>query len=796
MRLCVRFASLRSVGLLLVVSLPLAGCAGNATKLLQVGAASTPIDGTLGVTPPNNQPQHSQPQHSQPQRVASLDIAATNDASPTFPVGLTGGGAEPQTESSSSAEYPRTTQSKGTQIAYGTDRFVNQSRSVNQAEALPDGDVVLNFSDTDIREVAQSVLGDVLKLNFVVDIESQARITLRTNRPIPKSSVLPTLETTLAASGLALAREGEVYRIVPAAKAKGSGRLTRVLHDASGLRAGFNVVAVPLRFVAPSQMAKIVEPMAPAGSILNVDDTRNLMIVSATGPELSALLDTIDMFDVDGMKGMSFGYFKLQKSRVGDVTKELKSVMAAHASSASVTPPQVVTLDRLNALLVIAPRQQSLKLVTEWVERLDKAEKGDEQRLFVFHVKNRKAKEVATLLESVFQKRGTATTSGSYNQPSETGNRDEIDSPQSPNGPMIPPEEKAVELSRAGVKVAAVGDVGLAAASSDSSLRGAPTGDELQARIVADEEHNTLIIRARQSDYEVIVQAIESMDLVAPLVMIEVTIAEIKLEDGLKFGIEWFFKNKHNKATFSALDTGQILSKFPGFSYFFSAADVAAVLNALADVTDVRIVSSPRIMVRDNRTASLQIGDQVPVLTSTARSITTPDAPIVQTVQYFDTGVILKVTPQVNARGLVAMDVVQEVSNVATDKEDGIESPTIQQRKISSSISVHDGEAVVLGGLMRESRSNTTTGVPLLSDIPGLGEVFKTHDRAKDRTELMVVITPRVVWGRSDAQLITEELRGKLEDVANTRNRGTRAFIGDNGRHRPDEQKMGYSTKD
>lgn len=223
MRLCVRFASLRSVGLLLVVSLPLAGCAGNATKLLQVGAAPAPVDATLGVTPPNNQSQHSQPQ-----RVASLDIAATNDASPTFPANLTGGGAESQTESSSSAEYPRPTQSKGTQIAYGTDRFVNQSRSVNQAEALPDGDVVLNFSDTDIREVAQSVLGDVLKLNFVVDIESQARITLRTNRPIPKSSVLPTLETTLAASGLALAREGEIYRIVPAAKAKGSGRLTRV----------------------------------------------------------------------------------------------------------------------------------------------------------------------------------------------------------------------------------------------------------------------------------------------------------------------------------------------------------------------------------------------------------------------------------------------------------------------------------------------------------------------------------------------------------------------------------------
>lgn len=493
------------------------------------------------------------------------------------------------------------------------------------------------------------------------------------------------------------------------------------------------------------------------------------------------LLDTIEMFDIDGMKGMSFGYFKVQKSQVKDVAKELKSVLAAHAVSAAITPPQIVTLDRLNALLVISPRQQTLKVAQDWIERLDKAEKGDDQRLYVYHVKNRKAKEVAALLENVFKNGGGAVSAAGHSSDVSGESGNSKGEPQ-PLKPSVPPEEKAVELSKSGIKMAAA-----QAASGDpradvpEAYGSAATDNEMHARIVADEEHNTLIIRARQGDYEAIVHAIQSMDLVAPLVMIEVTIAEIKLQDGLKFGIEWFFKNNHNKFTFSSIESGQILSKFPGFSYFFSAADVAAVINALADVTDVRIVSSPRIMVRDNRQASLQIGDQVPILTSSVRGITTPDAPVVQTVQYYDTGVILKVTPQVNARGLVTMDVTQEVSNVADTKDGGIASPTIQQRKMTSSIAIQSGEAVVLGGMMRESRSTTTTGIPLLAEIPAIGDVFKTHDKSKERTELMVVITPRVVWDRGDAQLVTDDLRSQLEDVARTKNRGTRAFIGADG---------------
>jgi general secretion pathway protein D len=243
-----------------------------------------------------------------------------------------------------------------------------------------------------------------------------------------------------------------------------------------------------------------------------------------------------------------------------------------------------------------------------------------------------------------------------------------------------------------------------------------------------------------------------------------VTIAEVTLNSSLQYGVEWFFKNgKQNTTTFSGIRAGDILSKFPGFSYFFSALDVQAVLNAVAGVTNVKVLSSPKVMVLDNKTATLQIGDQIPIITSNAQSVSAAGAPVVQTFQYTDTGVILKVTPQVNSGGLVTLEINQEVSNAAPDAQGA--SPTIQQRKINSSIAIQSGEAVVLGGLIRDNKSVNTTGIPLLSDIPQVGEVFKTHNNQLQRTELIVFITPKVVWNQSDARDATDEVRSKMQGI-------------------------------
>ncbi|WP_339085426.1 type II secretion system secretin GspD [Hyphomicrobium sp. ghe19] len=650
-------------------------------------------------------------------------------------------------ESHNAGKYPDASRYE---VSYGDGVFVNGTPSRNASQLTPEGDVVLNFSDADVRQFAQSVLGDILGANFVVDSEVSNKITLRTNRPIPKTAVIPAVETTLAAAGVALTRDGALYRIVPQSKAKASGVPT-VVSSRGRPPPGFGVTAVVLNHVSASQMAHVLEPLAPDNSILRIDDARNLLMLAGNGPEIQTLLDTVDMFDIDALRGMSFGYFRVGNAKASELATELQSVMKAHAAQSGMDVPQIVPINRVNAILIIASRPRTLDLAKEWVARLDKGGDQTTRKLFVYRLKNRNASEISSVLNKIFHGGNQAMSAAT--------------SPKLQDA--IAPDTPIAEISSQGtmpIRVASA-QAGSETATDVPTDSGADSMQVPGVRIVADEENNALLIRATQPEYSTILDAIDRLDVVPPLVMIEVTIAEVTLNDGLRYGIEWFLKEKQSKFSFSSLDTGAILSKFPGFSYFFAAQDIAAVVNAMSSITDVRVVSSPRVMVRDNKTATLQVGDQVPVVTSTSQSVVTSDAPIIQTVQYFDTGVILKVTPRVNSGGLVTLDINQQVSDVADKTGNNVTSPTIQQRKIDSSIAIQSGEAVVLGGLMRESRSKGGTGLPLVSDIPGLGEVFKTHDNSKARTELMVIITPHVVWGRSDARQITDELRQRMEDV-------------------------------
>jgi general secretion pathway protein D len=638
------------------------------------------------------------------------------------------------------------------QVMLGSGQFFKAPKGKG-AEVTGEGDVELNFAEANVREVAQEVLGKLLGQNVVVDSGIEQRITLRTNKPLKRDNLIPALETTLAAAGLALVRDGELYRILPSSKAKNGSAKALTLAGQGRLQAGYSVVAVRLDYIAPSQMAKILEPLAPDKSVLRVDDARNLIIVAGTGPEMEALAQTIETFDVNPLKGMSFGYFKLHHARSSQVMGELKDFVRAYGHQTGFNAPQIVPVERLNAFLVFASHAETLKLVQGWVRRLDVDKNELDAQVYVYRVKNRKAKELAALLSNLFQTgAGGSGLSGTGDTPPDTKTVDVSTPPAS--GLRSSPTQPAATPA-ADVRSTPVPDTGQGLTQGTQGLR-----------IVADTINNSLLIRATPKDYQTITAALTRLDTVPPLVMIEVTIAEVTLNDQLQYGVEWFFKKKQQSATLSSLDTGQVLSKFPGFSYFFNATDIQVVLNAMSGVTNVKVLSSPKVMVLDNKTATLQIGDQVPVVTASSQSVSSSGAPVIQTVQYYDTGVILKVTPQVNSGGLISMDINQEVSNVATGQSDNSTgSPTIQQRKISSAIAIQSGQAVVLGGLIRDSKTVSTTGVPWLSDIPKVGDVFKTHDNQTQRTELIVMITPRVVWDRSEAREASDEIQSKMQSI-------------------------------
>jgi general secretion pathway protein D len=285
-------------------------------------------------------------------------------------------------------------------------------------------------------------------------------------------------------------------------------------------------------------------------------------------------------------------------------------------------------------------------------------------------------------------------------------------------------------------------------------------------RIIADETTNSLIIRATPLSYKKIESALHEIDILPLQVLIEATIAEVGLDGQLRYGVEWFFRYGDVSFQFSRLATGAVDQRGPGFSALFANADVRAVFNALEQETNINVISAPHILVLDNQTARLQVGDQVPIATQSAVSVVDPDAPVVNTIEQRDTGVILTVTPRVNASGLVIMEIDEETSDPVQTESSDIDSPTIRQRRVSSTVAVESGQTVVLGGLIRDSRQAAQTGIPLLQDLPIIGSLFSVADNRNTRTELLVVITPRVIRNPNQARTVTKELRQRLRSLA------------------------------
>jgi len=295
-------------------------------------------------------------------------------------------------------------------------------------------------------------------------------------------------------------------------------------------------------------------------------------------------------------------------------------------------------------------------------------------------------------------------------------------------------------------------------------------GDENSVRIVPSPENNALLINATPSEYSVIEAALKRLDVRPIQVLIEASLAEVTLTDDMRYGIQWSYQGGDGRLTLSESSTGGINSTFPGFSYLFTGRpDIRAVLNAIESLTNVRVISNPKLLVLNNREAQLQIGDQVPVTVQSSQGTTGGDAPIVNSVQFRDTGVILRVTPRVNKSGLVILDVSQEVSDVVPTTTSGIDSPTIQQRKFNSTVAVRDGETIALGGLIRETKGSGGSGIPGLRRIPFIGELFGSTQRQSRRTELIVLMTPKVIQDESDSLELLQKLRSDFRLLNSTR---------------------------
>jgi general secretion pathway protein D len=655
---------------------------------------------------------------------------------------------------------------------------------VRPAAAAPpprDG-VTLNLVDAGIPEAAKAVLGDILRVNYQVSEKVKGTITIQTPRPVSRETLLEMLEAALRSDGNALVVDRGLYRILPAADAVGLAplRVGRAADQQRGA-AGLVTQAIQLRNVAPADMERLLKGMAPASTVIRAEQARNLIIVTGTRSEIAAIAEAVSVFDVDWMRGMSFALFPIETGDPDAIAQELDTIFANDRDSPTKGIVRFVPNRRLRSILVISQRPQYIEKARAWLRRIDSVGRITEKQVHVYHVQNRPAVELAQLLQRVYQSQEqtrAATTGAPQARPASTqAPTPPVFSPIPPQQAQQPPAPQplpspgtsaipGLDPSRSpgpGVALIEPAPATEPAAARQPAPGGLPPDDrQAGISVVADETNNALVITATPREYKRTLRILERIDVMPHQVLLEATIAEVNLNDRLRFGIRWFFQAGNHQLRFTDDTTGAVTPQFPGFSHFFSTPNVQIALNALAAITDVNVVSSPTIMVLDNKKATLQVGDEVPIATQSAVSVLAPGSPIVNSVAFRNTGILLNITPRISDHGRILLDIEQEVSDAVTTTTSTIDSPTIQQRRIKTTIAVGDGEAIVLGGLMQDRATRGRNQIPLIGDIPVVGNLFKSKDDRIVRTELVIAITPRIVKNDHHLRKISAEFRDKL----------------------------------
>ena len=744
----------------------------------------------------------------------SINGGVQGNAKPGAPLSATASAPHDHRNFEGSGEFT----SKVTQKFSGTGgtsgSVADNKAPAPSSEVTKDG-ITLNLVGASVAEVAKTVLGDVLGVNYTVSDKVKATITLRTSRPVEKAGLLSIFESVLREEGAAIVVEGDLYKIVPSSEATASGAPLRP-HRSGQPMAGIATDIVPLRYVAAAEMERILKSAAPQASILRADSARNLLILSGTRAELNSMGEMINVFDVDWMRGMSFGIYPIETSDPEAIAQELDTIFANDKDSPSKGLVRFVPNRRLKSIMVITSRPEYLKKAETWLARVDLASKATDKQVNVYHVQHRPAGELAGLLQKVYQARPASATGSSSSGRNQGGAAGSVDGSGSPvSGSGFGQAGGAAGPSGFGTSGGTLGattnpssggsTVGAPspaqpAATSPQDAAGAAPGSPLGAdalttgsidtgrtasggglppddrasgiSVVADEIKNSLIITATAAEYRRVKQVLSRIDIEANQVLLEATIAEVTLNDNLKFGVRWFIKNGSNgggQRVNSAVADGGLLSlpltaatnpAVAGFQYFLNAANFQAVLNALSSVTHVDTISSPSLMVTENKRATLQVGNDVPITTQTAVGVQVVGAPIVNSITYRSVGVILGITPRLSEDNRVFLEIEQEVSDVASGANGT--TPTIQQRRVKTTVTVDNGQTIVLAGMMQDKATRIRDQLPLVGDIPLFGNAFKSKDDEISRTELLIAITPHVIRDRQQIDDVTAEYRDNL----------------------------------
>jgi general secretion pathway protein D len=659
------------------------------------------------------------------------------------------------------APATETTRAKS-ELFPGTSRFLPDTATQHRkTKGGGEGTYSLNFDEADLGEVAKVILSDILGQNYVLSPKVAGKVTLQTTDPLSKDELIPTLEMLLRMNNAVLIKDASIYHIEPDSEALYSSSFAAP--DTAG-RTGYQVRVIPIRNVAVQDIVEVIKPLVQEKTILNVDSTRNILVASGTPDELGRVMDMVSTFDIDVLKGRSFGLFPLAHVEPETIIKELEGIFNKKGKDEESEFFRFIAIERLNAIMAITHQARYLKDIESWILRLDRANTASGGGVNVYRVQNVDAEELASTLNEIFTGAAKKEKSAKVAPGQKAA---EITNKQ-------PTEKQSVQKTSASKKSAQTGDAQVSNVGNVS--------------IIADVANNSVVIVATPQEYEVILPVIKQLDIIPLQVLIDATIVEVTLNNDLKYGISWFLSQGNDALASTNTPPGEVAQTLGtaaqaaaaaatgGFSAIYSSGAVKALLNAQATKNNVNVISSPSLMILNNQEASIQVGDEIPLRTSQSAPIPTAGTPVnvnnllqTSSIQQRKTGVKLKIKPRVNASGLVIMDIEQSVEDVKaaspTVSGSSIDSPTIATREITSSVAVQSGEAIVLGGLIKENNTYNKSGFPFLHTLPLIGPLFGSTTNNKDRTELVILITPRVVKSKQDSRLISDEFKRKLTGI-------------------------------
>jgi general secretion pathway protein D len=684
------------------------------------------------------------------------------------PAGETVAPGEAQTSPLATSEEPQS----GPQavIRRGSGQMINRGAASSPLPSLAaarSGTATFNFEGESLHAVVKAILGDMLGQNYVIAPGVQGTVTYTTSKPVSPAEALSVLEQVLSWNNARMVYSDGRYSVVPNEQNL-SGSVAPRTGAPSNAR-GYEVRVVPLRFISANEMKKVLEPYARTNAIVNVDPARNVITLGGTRSELENYLRTVEIFDVDWLAGMSVGVFPLQSSRATKVVADLEKVFGENSKTPSAGMFRFMPLEGANAVLVITPQAAYLDDIQEWMERIDGS--GEGARLFSYELKYIKAKELAQRLAEVFG--GSGGSSGrDTGGPGNTSLMPGTD-PVQINDSGLDGRNSSVDFGDSGGgsggSSGGLGGGGMSLSPRDSG-RGSVTleVDGNRVGVSAVEETNTLLVRSTASAWKSIQDVVEKLDVMPMQVHIEAQIAQVTLTGELAYGVNWYFEravtdaglpDAVDRTTWSGLagniSGSQVGGVGPGFSWTFLGRNAAAIISALDRVSDVRLLQTPSIFVRNNAEATLNVGSRIPISSVTVNPGTGTDTTYSQ-VQYLDTGVILKVRPRVTKDGMVFLDIVQEVSSPAGNP-DANGNVRIDTRRLKTEAAVQAGDTVMLAGLINDSASKGSTGFPGLSRLPIIGGLFGRQTTNSDRNEVIVLITPTIVRNPQEARNLTDE---------------------------------------